>query len=208
LAKDEQRARAVVLIGLLALAGCGGERQDENEPEGRFAVDVLKASFPADQKLAQSSDLVISVRNAGDRAIPNVAVTVHGLDYQKAADPSLADPTRPMFAVNGVQVEVGGFPEARDATPRGCETAYVNTWACGPLRPGREKTFKWSVTAVRAGPYKVAWEVAAGLDGNARAVSAGGGDRAPRGSFSGTVSDEAPDVRVAEDGKTVVSGER
>jgi hypothetical protein len=107
-----------------------------------------------------------------------------------------------------VQVEVGGFSEARDATPRGCETAYVNTWACGPLRPGREKTFKWSVTAVRAGPYKVAWEVAAGLDGNARAVSAGGGDRAPRGSFSGTVSDEAPDVRVAEDGKTVVSGER
>ncbi|HZN90914.1 MAG TPA: hypothetical protein VFB44_18195, partial [Thermoleophilaceae bacterium] len=72
-------------------------------------------------------------------------------------------------------------------------------------RPGREKTFEWSVTAVKAGPYKIGWRVAAGLDGNARAVLAGG-DRAPRGSFSGTISDEPPDVRVADDGKTIVEG--
>lgn len=201
----------VVAIGLLALAGLGGcgggERQDENEPEGEFAVEVVRASFPDRQKLAQSSDLEITVRNAGDQAIPNVAVTVDGLDYKKAEDPSLADSTRPMFALDGVQVEIGGFPEAKDAAPRGCDTAYVNTWACGPLKPGREKTFKWSVTAVRAGPYKIAWQVAAGLDGKARAVSAGGGE-APRGRFSGSVSDAAPDVRVADDGKTVVTGQR
>jgi hypothetical protein len=49
--------------------------------------------------------------------------------------------------------------------------------------------------------------VAAGLGGKAKAVSPGG-DEAPRGSFSGTVSDEAPDVRVADDGKTVVEGTR
>ena len=83
----------------------------------------------------------------------------------------------------------------------------MNTWACGPLRPGEQKTFRWSVTAVQAGDFKVTWRVAAGLDGKAKAVAAGGGP-APRGSFSGTVSDEAPDVRVADDGKTIVSGTR
>ena len=51
------------------------------------------------------------------------------------------------------------------------------------------------------------WRVAAGLDGKAKAVAAGGGP-APRGSFSGTVSNEAPDVRVADDGKTIVNGTR
>jgi hypothetical protein len=63
------------------------------------------------------------------------------------------------------------------------------------------------VTAVRAGPYEVTWRVAAGLDGKAKAVGVGGGE-APSGSFSGSVSDRAPDVRVADDGKTVVRGTR
>ena len=206
--KEEHRACAAVLICVLAFAGCGGgDPQDENEPEGDFPVEVVEASFPADQKLAKSSKLVITVRNAGDRVVPNAAVSVEGFDYRKGDDPELADASRPVFAIDGVQVEIGGFPEAKDAAPRGCDTAYVNTWACGPLRPGREKTFEWSVTAVKAGPYRITWRVAAGLDGNARAVVPGG-DEAPRGRFSGTISDEAPDVRVADDGETVVEGTR
>jgi hypothetical protein len=192
---------------LLAIAGCGGgERQDENEREGNFPVEVVEAKFPEDQKLAKSSDLVLTVRNAGQETIPNIAMTVNGLDH-RAKNPDLADPNRPVFALNGVQVEIAGFPEAKDAAPRGCDTAYVNTWACGPLSPGRQKTFRWSVTAVKAGDFRVSWRVAAGLDGKAKAVQMGGGP-APRGSFSGTISDEAPDVRVADDGKTIVSGTR
>ena len=65
----------------------------------------------------------------------------------------------------------------------------------------------WKVTAVKAGPYKVSWRVAAGLNGKAKAVAAGGG-QAPTGSFSGTVSRAAPKVRVADDGKTVVTETR
>jgi hypothetical protein len=191
----------------VALAGCGGgERQDEDEPEGDFAVEVVEASFPEKQKLAKSSDLVITVRNAGKRTIPNIAVTVDGFNFRKD-DADLADPERPQFVVNGVPREIGGFPEAKDASPLGCDTAYVNTWACGPLRAGRERTFRWSVTAVEAGDFNVRYRVAAGLDGNAKAVGEDGRE-APRGSFSGTVSDEAPDVRVADDGETVVSGTR
>ncbi len=195
------------LLCLLAVAGCGGgERQDEKEPEGNFAVELVSAQFPEDQKLAKSSDLVVTVRNAGSNTIPNIAMTVNGFDRRKR-DPDLADPSRPVFALNGVQVEIAGFPEAKDASPRGCDTAYVNTWACGPLRPNEEKTFRWSVTAVKAGDFEVSWKVAAGLDGKAKAVAPGGGP-APRGSFAGTVSDAAPDVRVADDGKTIVSGTR
>jgi len=198
---------ALVLTGVVALAGCGGgERQDEDEPEGDFEVEISRASFPQKQRLAQSSDLVITVRNGGDRAIPNVAVTVEGLDFSKA-DETLADSSRPQFVVNGVPREIGGFPEAKDATPLGCDTAYVNTWACGRLRAGDEKSFRWSVTAVKAGKYRISYAVAAGLDGNARAVGAAGGG-APRGTFAGTVSDAAPEVRVGDDGRTVVEGPR
>lgn len=196
------------MAGLAVLAACGGERQDENEPSGEFPVEVVDATFPEDQKLAQSSSLVITVRNAGDETIPNIGVTVDGFNYRKADAADLADPERPVFAVNGMPVQIAGFPESKDDSPRGCDTAYVNTWACGPLRPGREKRFRWSVTAVKTGDFEIDWRVNAGLDGKARAVEAGGGDRAPSGSFSGTISGEAPDVRVAEDGRTVVSEDR
>jgi hypothetical protein len=195
----------VCLVALaLAAAGCGGgDRQDENEPEGEFALDVVSAMFPEKQKLAQSSELVITVRNAGDEAVPNVSVTVTGLDY-RATEPDVASADRPQFALNGVPREIGGLPEAKEAAPLGCDTVYVETWACGPLRPGAEKTFVWEVTAVKAGPYDIGWRVGAGLDGKAQAVGADGGE-APSGSFTGAVSREAPDVRIADDGRTVVT---
>ncbi|HEY1332890.1 MAG TPA: hypothetical protein VGF31_01460 [Myxococcaceae bacterium] len=189
------------------LAGCGGgPRQDENEPEGDFPVELVSATFPAKQKLAQRSDLVITVRNAGDETIPNIAVTVTGFDF-RLDNPDVADPVRPQFAVNGVPREIGGFPEAKDASPLGCDTAYVDTWACGPLKPGKAHRFRWSVTAVVAGPYNVAYKVAAGLDGKAKATGPNGGP-APKGSFKGTVSNAAPKTRVSDDGKTVVTGTR
>ena len=191
----------------LALGGCGGgERQDENEPEGRFKVEVVKAEFPSKQKLAKRSDLVITVRNAeAKRTIPNIAVTVRGFDV-KLENERLADPKRPQFVINGVPKDIGTFPESKEASPEGGETAYVDTWALGALKAGEERTFKWSVTAVRPGPYKLRYRVAAGLDGKAKAVAVG--DQAPSGLFIGTVKDDAPDTRVAEDGETVVEGLR
>jgi hypothetical protein len=190
------------VAGLVALGGCGGgTRQDENEPEGNFPVEVVSATFPEKQKLAQTSELVITVRNSGQDTIPNIAATVQGLNY-RSTQPDLSDPERPRFALEGIQRQIGGFPEAKDASPAGCDTAYVNTWACGPLRPGAETTLVWRVTPVKAGPYDVSWRLAAGLNGKAKAVAAGGG--APTGSFSGNVSRAAPKVRIANDGKTVI----
>jgi hypothetical protein len=202
-ARRKRFAVACVLTCGIAIAGCGGgERQDANEPEGNFPVEVVSATFPKKQKLAQTSELVITVRNGGKEAVPNMAITVNGLSF-RATQPGLSDPERPRFALEGVPRQIGGFPEAKDATPPGCDTAYVNTWACGSLKPGMEATLVWKVTAVKAGPYDVSWQVAAGLNGKAKAVATGGG--APEGSFTGTVSRTAPKVRIANDGKTVVT---
>ena len=192
----------------IALASCGGgERQDANEPEGKFKVEVVSATFPDEQKLAKRSELEIVVRNAEEkRTVPNIAVTVKGFDEQRD-NAELADPSRPVFVINGIPKEIGTFPEAKEAAPEGGETAYVGTWALGPLKPGEKKTFRWNVTAVRAGPYKITYEVAAGLDGKAKAVGVAGDD-APEGRFAGTIDDTAPDSRVADDGRTVVEGTR
>jgi hypothetical protein len=200
------RGRIAFLLSaaaLAALAGCGGgERQDENEPEGDVRVEVVKASFPSDQKLATRSELVIVVRNADTKQIPNIAVTMDGLDYRKD-DPELADQRRPQFVVNGKFKKFGNIEDAQAITPGGVENpTYVNTWALGPLEPGESKEFKWDVTAVVAGPYELNYKVAAGLDGKAKAVDANG--ETPTGVFSGTVSDEAPQTKIAADGKTVI----
>lgn len=189
------------LSAALVVAGCGGgERQDENEPEGDYRVEVTEAEFPGDQKLAKPSTLTITVRNLDDKTIPNIAVTVKGFD-QRLDDPDLADPERPVFAVNGEPREIGGLPESRAQVPEGGETAYVDTWALGELAPGKSKTFEWKVTAVEAGPYRLRYEVSAGLDGKARAVDRAGDQ--PIGVFAGTISDEPPNARVADDGRTV-----
>lgn len=201
-----RRLACACAVAALTLGGCAStKKQDENEPAGNFPVEVTSAEFPARQKLAQSSRLVIRVRNPGSATIPNVAMTVRGFSFRKD-DPDLADPERPQFVINGRPKSLGGVPDSKEQAPVGCETAYVGTWACGPLKPGAEKTFEWNVTAVKAGPYKVSYRVAAGLDGKAKAVASNGGILS--GSFAGRVSDEAPDTRVADDGKTVVRGTR
>lgn len=202
--------RALGILGSVSaaatLAACGSQpRQDANEPKGDFKVDVRRASFPEQQKLAKRSKLAITIRNAGNRTIPNLAVTVNGFD-KRSTDPNLADPNRPVFVVNGRPASIGALPEAKEAAPSGGETAYVDTWALGPVKAGDEKTFKWTVTAVKAGPFRIKYTVAAGLNGKARAVVAGGGR--PVGSFAGTVSDKPPQSRVADDGHTVINGTR
>ena len=199
------RSAGLALAGaaIVTLPGCGGgTRQDAHEPSGTFNVDVARASFPAKQKLAKKSDLVIKVRNTGSTTAPDVGVTIDGLS-ERRANPDLADPNRPTFVINGRAVKIGGVPETKEDVPRGCDTAYVNTWACGPLRGSASRTFKFSVTAVRAGAYKITYRVSAGLNGKAKTV---GNDL--RATFTGKVSDAAPATRVADDGHTIVNGSR
>jgi hypothetical protein len=176
-----------------------------SEPTGRYRVSA-DASFPEKQKLAKKSELVIKVRSEENRkVIPNVAVTVTGFD-RRIRQPDVADPNRPTFVINGRPADIGGFPETQEAAPKGGETAYVGTWALGPLKPGKTKIFKWTVTAVYAGKYTLKYRVAAGLNGKAKAVAVSGGPVG--GQFKGEVSGTAPASRIADDGKTVIEGTR
>jgi hypothetical protein len=199
-------AAALGCLFIIGLGACGSNKpQDENEPKGRFKVDVTRATFPEQQKLAKRSNLVITVHNSGDKTVPNVAVTVNGF-YYRSSNRELADPTRPIFVINGKPKSIGTLPEEVEDAPEGGETAYVGTWALGPLRRGHDKTFRWSVTAVKAGPFRIKYTVAAGLNAKAKAVDASG--RRPEGVFAGTVQEKAPISRVADDGETVVRGTR
>lgn len=67
----------VVALCSAGIAACGGgERQDEDEPEGEFPVQIVNAEFPTKQRLAQTSELSITVSNAGEETVPNLAITV------------------------------------------------------------------------------------------------------------------------------------
>jgi hypothetical protein len=201
-----RRGHAVLvgMCGLLAagVIGCGGgERQDANEDSTSYEVTVSDAKFPETQRLAQESNLVLTVRNDADETIPNVAVTLKGLET-RSDNPNLQDPYRPVFVINGDAAEIGGYQEVKLAAPEGGQTALVDTWTLGELEPGAKKTFRWRLTAVKPGPFELSYAVAAGLGGKAKAV--GPGDAQPQGSFKGTITAKAPVSRIGPDGRTVI----
>ena len=183
---------------VLGLAGCGGERQDADEPKGEFTLQVVDASFPARQSIAQQSTMRLQVRNTDDRQLPNLAVTVetepgtHGgapsAFGQSEADTRLADAGRPIWIV--------------DRQPEGGETSYTNTWALGPMAPGETKQIEWRVTAVRAGTYTINYRIAPGLNG--KAVPAHG--QKTTGSFRVTIADKPVPARVNAEGEVVRGG--
>jgi hypothetical protein len=182
--------------------GCGGgERQDANEADASYEVTVVDAKFPEAQRLAEQSNLVITVRNDADEAIPNIAVTLKGFQT-RSENPNLQDNDRPVFVIAGEDAEIGGYQEVKLAAPEGGQTALVDTWTLGKLEPDAEKTFRWRVTAVKPGPFEVSYAVAAGLGGKAKAV--GPGDAQPQGSFKGTITAKAPVSRIGPDGRTVI----
>ncbi len=151
---------AAALLALSVVVGCGSsEPQDANERSGDYPVEVTKVSFPRRQGLGETSQLKITISNVGRQQIPNIALTVNGLNY-RTTEPGVADPLRPLWVVN--------------AGPLGGTTAYVNTWALGALNAGDERSFIWSLGATQPGTHTLDYRVAAGLNGKARAVTASG----------------------------------
>jgi len=190
------RATAAGCAILVALTGCGGgERQDANEPSGDFKVEIIKASFAAQQQIADEQTMRITVRNADTKPLPNVAVTVATQPGDAGgapqsfstdiADPNVSDASRPIWIV--------------DESPRGGETAYTNTWALGPLPAGETRDFEWKVTAVKAGDYTIDYSVSPGLTGKAKPA----GGRTTEGTFKVTIDDTPPDSRIGDNGQVI-----
>jgi hypothetical protein len=212
-------ALALSLGGMSALAGCGsqvvkGDPQDRAEPTGNFPVRVISATFPGAQNLAKDSSMQIVVENAGQKRVPDINVTVKcgsvlGGSFMTATDESdVADPERPQFVVNKIPTRTPRVNPALDPAPLERSSALVDTYPLGPLDPGRKATFRWDVTAVKAGPYKLCWRVNAGLYGKAKAVATGDSELPVTGQFKGAVSNKPPKARIANDGTTVINSGR
>jgi hypothetical protein len=179
------RAAAVVAAAslVLAAAGCGGGgRRDAGIAARTYTVEIVRVQFPARQRLGAGRAFVMTVRNAGEARIPNLAVTLHGFS-QGSGDASQADPRNLVWLV--------------DESPPGSVTAIEDTWAAGPLAPGARVTLRWSVTPVLAGTHALDYAVAADVAGPARARLAGGGH--PRGSITVRVDARPPRTRVDPD---------
>jgi hypothetical protein len=217
------RARKRVLIGLAAallavgVASCGGgERQDADEPEGDFPVQIVSANFPSKQKLAQNTNLTLSVANTGDQAIPDLAITIftssdastseagssdslpeaQGSFSVRSEQEGLAIPFRPVWILES------GFPKlAGQTASAGAEAAQTDTFSFGSLAANQTREMVWNVTPVQAGTYTVRYRVAAGLQGKAKAVTADGS--VPEGEFVVRISSAPPQTRVDNAGRVV-----
>ena len=212
---------AVALAGAATLSACGGggSHQDASEPSGKYVVQIVTASFPGAQRLSQHSHLVITVRNADRKTIPDLAVTVCNITCRYPApkgagtssapfasnlsQDSLSNPSRPIWVLEkppgvcGYSCRSGGA--GADAT------TAANTWALNrPLRPGATATFDWGLTAVRPGRHVVGWEIAAGINGKAKAVLQGGGGQ-PHGQFVVTISSRPTQAYVDQSGQIVTT---
>ena len=218
--KERLGLGALALGAALLAAGCGGgmPAQDEDEPQAEFPLAVTEASFPERQSLAEKSSLVIDVRNVGHETVPNVNVTVSGFDRKlrnpvnpSEIDPNVAAPARPIFVVDRSPQEFSLEPNPPNDSmvdrevnvPYGRKPAYVDTYSLGELPPGENARFRWNLSAVEPGEFKVRYQVNAGLDGKAVAVSQGGEPLS--GTFAGAIDPKSPPASIASDGETVVN---
>jgi hypothetical protein len=219
---------ALCSIGIVACGG--GERQDADEPEGEFPVEVVSAAFPSKQRLAETSDLTLSIANTGEETIPDLAITIwtdvqgrSGLESSGTGtettgtegtateesgpvaagsfsvisqQPDLAIPSRPVWILEQ------GYPKlAGQTASAGAEAAQTDTFSFGALEPNETREIVWRVTPVQPGTYTVHYRVAAGLQGNAVAVTGDGS--VPEGEFVVVITAVPPQTRVDDSGKVV-----
>lgn len=235
----------VAAIAAVALAACGAARQDAKEPNGNFPVQVVTASFPTAQRLSEHTHLVIQVRNAGHRAIPNLTISICNVTCTYSANSSPGEGTsvapfaqcigptppagnqnapgsclsvaqqqgqgnlsRPIWIVDRPPGVCGSHGYSCAQGGAGADAAAdSNSWQRNtPLAPGATATFDWAVTAVSPGSYTVAWEIAAGQYGKAKAVTVAGigpCGRTPCGTFPVTIKQTPSQSYVNDAGQIV-----
>jgi hypothetical protein len=196
---------ALLVPAALLWSGCGATRQDAHEPSGNYAMEVLTASFPAKQSIARPTSFALQVRNTGSSTVPNVAVTLDSFYYTEHF-PELASSKRPIWVIERGPGPVAKPPVQSQEVSQlgGAQTAYVNTWALGPLAPKGTQTFIWKVVPVKSGVYTVHYRVAAGLAGRASAQLASGGP--VQGQLTASIAGLPPRTHVDPRSGRVVPG--
>lgn len=204
---------ALALASLIAACGGDDERQDSAAPSGKYPVEVTRAQFPPRQRLAETSDLRLAVENVGERTVPDLAVTIW-TDENRAGgpfdiridQPRAADRNRPVWILEHNYPKLlrpgVSLAELDRAPTAGAETAQTTTFSFGAVEPGESRDIVWRVTPVMSGTYTVHYRLAAGLYGNAKAVTADGSP--VEGEFVVTITDEPPRTRVNAQGDVVI----
>ncbi len=192
------------------LAGCGESSSDANEPAGTYPVEVTEASFPAKQRLGQTSLLQLAVRNSGDKTVPALSITFTLAGEEGAnsslpfgvhePQPELAQAERPVWVLAETYPRLVGSSQ-----PGGASTSNSKTFDFGTLKPGETTAAVWKLSAVRAGKYKLLYRISAGLSGEAKAVA----DGSPAGgSFLAEITRKLPETKVTDSGEVVEIGKK
>jgi hypothetical protein len=137
------RALIAVAAVTMLLAGCGDSGSSDGSDDAKYTVEIVNAEFPTRQRLAEQSTFTIVVKNAGNKTIPNLEVTLHGLGERDADNPR-----RSLWVI--------------DAPPSGAVTASTDTWTAGRVGPGASAKLVWLVTPIEAGTRVMSYQVEAG----------------------------------------------
>jgi hypothetical protein len=200
----------VLAVAALLSACGGGSSSDANQAGGTYKVAVLAAKFPTAQRLGETSQLRLEVRNSGSKPIPALTVTVSigGHEGQDSSlpfgvrnpQPGLAQPDRPVWVL------AMGYPKLSGSEGAGgAQTANLKTFDFGPLRPDSSAEAVWKLSAVKAGSYTLLYSIGAGL-GTAKTETASG--VAPGGSFAVRISSIPPNTTVTDSGEVVEVGKQ
>jgi hypothetical protein len=192
------------------LSACGGYSSPPAQgSEGTYDVEVTRAQFPSEQRLGQTSQMVIGVRNTGDKTIPalSVTITVSGEEGESSSlpfaihdpQPDLSQPDRPVWVLEEDFPKLVGSDENA-----GTSSTNDKSFDFGRLKEGRTVEGVWKLSAVRKGDFTVRYAVDADLSGAARAESEGG---KAGGSFKVTITDETRGLEVTDSGEVVEIGQ-
>lgn len=204
-----QRAVAASLsLALTAtLTACGGGGSSGSAGSGgKYPLRVVRAEFPARQRLGQTSLMHIGIRNSGQHTVPalTVSISIAGKEGESSSlpfaihdpEPGLAQPDRPVWVLALHYPKLVG-----SAANGGAETADRKVFNFGPLKPGATREAVWKLSAVKAGRFTVLYKVDASLDGSARAQTAAGVQ--PGGSFTARIATAPPETIVTDSGEVV-----
>ena len=204
------RARIAIALAFAAQASAcrpAGRRasaRTTTSPRASSRSRSRDAKFPARQRLAETSDLSSRSRTpATSRSRPRGhdlhrrlrRPTARSRLRSEQAGPR--DPNRPVWILEQdypklLEPSDDRARARRGARPPAPRPRRPTPSPSAPLAPGESIDAVWRVTPVQGGTYTVHYEVAAGLDGKAKAVTADGSP--VEGEFVVTISTKPPEA--------------
>ena len=183
--------RALVALSAAAAAS----RQDANEPQGGYRLEVVDASFPAKQSIAEPPRCASACATRRQARVPERRRD--GRD--RATRPARVYGLRPEARTTRGWPTPTGRSDPRRGARRGRPPRTRTPGSSGRCNRGKSKTFEWKVTAVKPGDYSLAYR----SPGTRRQ-----GSRSPRlhqRHLHRLVADKPVPARVDDKGKACVA---